>query len=238
MNKVVDHWSYSAVETYLKCPFQWYHSYVLKTPKQDRAEFFKIGEGLHYVLEMNAKKFHKEQKRYSYEESVKLFRSKWKKSHELMVRTYYTKDKWLMPMSDEHVEWKFNLDCYGTKLTGVIDIITADKAIVDYKTAKDPYDSNKIKDALQLSLYAGAYLAHFGELPEKVGYQVIMKDFSGVQSLWGTRTLDQVEEAKKLVARCDHEVNNAKVFTKKSGSNCKYCDYKEICNNIERKEMY
>jgi CRISPR/Cas system-associated exonuclease Cas4 (RecB family) len=147
----------------------------------------------------------------------------------MLVDTYYQANKWLEPMSAKHVEHRFELDCYGVSLHGVIDIITKDDRVVDYKTAGKPYSTDKVQDSLQLSLYAGVFLEEFKRLPSKVGYQVIMKDFSGVQSLWDDRTHKQIEDAKLVVKRCDDEVNDTKIFEKKKGKLCPWCSYKEVC---------
>jgi CRISPR/Cas system-associated exonuclease Cas4 (RecB family) len=228
MTKLVDHWSYSSVESYLRCPWGWYKGYVERI-RQPEAEQFKIGEALHYVLECNAKKFALEGKRFERHESHKLFKEIWSKSHEMLVDSYYQANKWLEPMADKYVEYDFKLDCYGVPLHGVIDIITKDNRVIDYKTSAKPYSTDRVQDSLQLSLYSGVFLEEFKRLPEKVGYQVIMKDFSGVQSLWDDRTLVQVEKAKKLVKQCDDEVNNKKIFEKKKGKLCPWCSYKEVC---------
>ena len=225
---IVDHWSYSAINTYEKCPWAWYQSYVLRV-KQAENDNFKIGKAFHYMLEMNAKRWLTDGSHYPLEESVKIFKSMWYKSHELLVHSYYRKNDWLVPLGAEFIEWPFLIDCYGVKLKGVVDIVTADHDVMDYKTSTKPYATSDVQDSLQLDLYAGVYHERFKVLPRRVGYQVAMKDFSGVQKLTDTRSLAQVDKAFKLVKQYDDEVNDTKVFEKKRGRNCHWCDYRDVC---------
>jgi|GEM_PF-4440872 len=233
MTQLVDHWSYSSIAQYLRCPWAWYKTYVEKVPRESK-DVFKIGTALHYMLECNAIEFARTGKRLSQADSVLKFKEEWAKSHTLLVQSYFQADKWLEPMGEDFIEHKFKLDCFGVPLHGVIDIITKDERVVDYKTSKKPYYTHQVEESLQLSLYAGVYYNLFNKLPKKVGYQVIIKDYSGVQNLWDTRTLKQIEEAKLLVKKCDDEVNSKEIFEKKKGRLCPWCVYEGVCNNESR----
>lgn len=227
-------WSYSTLDTYLNCPKQFYLKKILKKYVKVKSDNLAIGTGVHGFLQFYAT--HPEatvrECELAYRSAVEVSKLERKlaiRQFQPLIKTYIESGKRLTPKDSTCVEKECLIDCFGVPFVAYIDIIDDKERVCDYKTSSYPYKTLKVQESLQLTLYALCYYEEYGVLPYRVGYQVLLKDFSGIQELWDSRTQYQIEKAKELVKTCDDEVQNCNNFELRRGKLCSYCDYKSIC---------
>ncbi|MBI5596682.1 MAG: PD-(D/E)XK nuclease family protein [Elusimicrobia bacterium] len=158
--------SHSSIGMYIECPMKWHFRYVQKVPEKPK-HFFSFGKSIHDALEY----FYgvKTLPPPSIEEVLQYYSDHWltegykdpkqeaeyKEQGRAILREYHKKhiDQFRIPY---FVEYGFNLEVDGVKVTGFVDRI--DKvgddriAILDYKTGKAfPKDAAVLSD--QLTMY-------------------------------------------------------------------------------------
>ena len=227
-------WSYSTLDVYLNCPRQFYLKKILKKYTKVKSDNLAIGTGAHGFLQFYAMhpKATRRECETAYRNAVEVSKLEHKlavRQFQPLVKTYMESGKRLTPKDSTCVEKKYLIECHGVPFIAYVDIIDDKDRVCDYKTSSFPYKTLRVQESLQLTLYALCYYEEYGVLPWRVGYQILLKDFSGVQELWDARTLSQIESARQLVKTCDDEVQNCTNFEARRGKKCSYCDYKSSC---------
>lgn len=234
-------WSYSKLKCLKECPKQFYFKYIKKIFKEVKSDALAIGTGIHafieyYAANRSASLYECEQAYIQGVDRKTLKNTIAIDKHTRLVKSYISSGKVLVPLlhnGELMTEKRFEFTYKSTSIIGYIDIITDDGVVADYKTSGYPYTSKMLKEADQLSVYAAAYNHLLGkELTTecKVGYQVILKDNSGVQNLLdGIRKPHQITKVLEDFKACDDFVQANNDYKSKKGKACDWCGYKEEC---------
>lgn len=240
--------SVTRISTYQSCPRKYWYSYTMKieTPK---SEGFFFGSAIHAGLEnfynrkdpmqgvnnslfgkkttigeqakegVDPYKLHKQAKNIfeAYPDKATYFKPK-------LVENWFT-----VPLI--HPETKEKLPCL---LTGKMDLVTADEAIVDHKTTNNPNSTFFDKqNELQASGYSYAYFMKFGELPKKFIYNLIVKGNSRREPSFHTKiltvTLGDICFFFDTCKEVFDAIDRGETQNYPNTSHCRWCRFKNIC---------
>lgn len=240
-------WSFSKLDCWMTCQQKFKNIYLDGQRGAIKSDPMAIGTGIHDFLEQFSlnRQLTREQFREIYLKSALgencLVNKDEPAKFTYMIDDYLKAGKVLTPKirhGKAMTETFFTLDCgSGVLCNGKIDIITEKDNVVDYKTSKKPYDPAEVKSILtgkgfQLSIYAAAYHMMFDKVPNKVGFQVLIKKPGSVpQNLGGTRSLNHIQETKDRIVLLDRQMRSTKKFLKTNTARwmCKFCDFKHDC---------
>ena len=141
-------------------------------------------------------------------------------------------------------EKKLEIELGKFMIKGKIDRIDeklTQKCIIDYKTSasiKDVYSAhyNKKKNKwidLQLPLYAFWWKKQNEDKIPETAYFILQKDTSKIKLLRHEWSKEEIMKAVEKAERIFGEINSPEKGTFKRTediNNCKYCDYKKLCN--------
>ena len=246
------HFSFSQLAAFEKCPLQYKFNFILKVPVKGKA-VFSFGKTMHKTLHLFLKEASIRKKgdlpKMSY--ISKLYEENWvdewyenkkqkeeyRKLGEEIIKNFY-KDflknppKILKIKDNLALEIPFNLKIGGNTLYGVIDRIDeieGEAIIIDYKTgkAKEKLDSG---DKEQLLIYQIA-----GE--EVLGINIKGLSYHYLNENKKVSFLGSEKDKKKLKEKIIKEIEQIKKsnFDPTPGWQCKYCDFKDICDFANRK---
>ena len=258
-------YSHSRLETFRKCPRQFYYKYVAKLPLEDAPEQIAtfLGSRCHEALEQ----LYKQVQRHrlpSIEEFVTFFRDGWKANWtkdiviqeegltpaayrtigEQCLRDYYRRHQPFDQARTIGLERRvtFPLDRKKRhRMIGYIDRLAKADGDVwqvhDYKTNKSlPTQEEKDRDP-QLAFY-------------EIGIRQMWPDAEQVELYWhflrhdqtikSTRTATQLEDLRRETVDLIEEIEShdpvEKAFPTKESALCNYCDYQQVCP--VRKHLY
>jgi len=239
--------SKSKIETYETCPLQFKFRYILKVPTLPGSAS-DLGNAIHSVLE-KITKYQIDGENPTEEQAFELLNKRWesrafesetasnqaKESAREMIQTFMTWNK-ANPNTPMAVEQRFNLTLAGIQFTGFIDRVDktpdGDYEVIDYKTGRDKISRIKIKDDVQMNLYALATEQLYGKLAKKTSLFYLKKNKIVVNDI----DSEKVNEIKESIESNVKSILEEKFPANPSYSNCKFCDYVEICDEKETEE--
>lgn len=238
--------SYSQIQTFDVCPLHYKLRYLLKVPTPTTAAM-SFGTSIHNVL----RDFYQRQIAKNpilLNDIEDLLKINWiiegyaSKEHEQLayeqakkvIQGYLQKD-----FSPDHLplalelpfEFFVNKLRVGGRIDRIDDLGDGRIEIIDYKTGDNIPDEKSLKNNLQLTTYALAAVNSKTSLFNKTPEQVVLSLYylEHDKKLTTTRTLDQLEEAKMLLAQKADEIMQSD-FTCSSSIFCQNCEYKMLCN--------
>lgn len=248
------HISFSQVSTFMRCPKQYYYSYVEKL-KQPPAFALNFGKAIHKGIEVNYaqkiethKDLHIDEIKDAYNEEMKASKDileddatdhedikKWKEDY----TGYYKQGFEMLDMYHEQIgkktqpiiaEGKFEIPNEGGRnLLGYIDLVDDKNIVVDSKTAGSKYTQAKANNDLQLSAYFYALKKFFGLTPKGVRYDVMVKTKTPqIQQLSADRNEEQIRVAMALIKTVDTEISDCMKkgsFRENPGDACSWCGF-------------
>ncbi len=216
---ITDHVSVSNVTTYLKCPRQWEHRYLLKTPPAHRAGALAFGSAIHAALALFYGKLRRGIVEPCAEELSQTFADRW--SLELsgdipvlldggdtpgslrdkgadMLQVFL--DRSPRPHRVVGVEESFSVELYDPSIgevlprfVGWIDAIVEDvggrRLILEHKTAARRFSESKLAYDLQATGYSLA--AHLMGKQARVVFQVLTKSKNPALDLHEVKRTEQ-----------------------------------------------
>lgn len=235
--------SFSQIDTYETCPLQYKYRYVLKipTPASHAASF---GETIHKTLQ----KFYQEilsGGKPDGKHLTALFHESWipfgyqdkqheqtrkKKGEEMLALFFKTFHNPHVRIIALEKPFKIKIDA-DTAITGKIDRVDAKPGgeieIIDYKTGKKP-DEKKLKNSLQLSLYALAAedARLFGKKPEQTTLTFYYLDT--MESFSMKKTDEDMTTVKEHVLEAADSIRSDS-FEPIVGPQCDFCPFRMIC---------
>jgi DNA helicase-2/ATP-dependent DNA helicase PcrA len=238
-----NNFSYTQLETYVRCPLQYKYHYILKIPTPPTAAI-TFGNSIHKALQVFYQEF-TEDKSVGLKRLLRIYEKNWlpvgyaSPSHESRMKNegekiltgYFEKyhDKNLNIIGIEKpFKIKVTSDIYIVGKIDRVDGLTGKNVeIVDYKTGKIP-DEKELKKSLQLSIYAmaatdrGLYKRKLSEVnltfyylqePTKISFQKKPEDL-------------MITKEKIIDIVGNIRTND---FTPTPGPWCDFCPFKMIC---------
>lgn len=238
--------SYSALDTFERCPLQYKMRYIDKIPTAKRPELF-FGGLIHKIVQEALKK---DPAMPALEELLEMLEENWEEEifdseqnsrayltvGQNMIRNFYHDHKpgltnivaiekrFLIPLSEKH------------SLSGAIDRVDqlpfGPFEIIDYKTNhKLPSTSDLVKP-MQLAIYEFATRASWPDAKEiKLTYYFLKHNKKIPVPLDG---VDQ-EKVKEEIIKIADKIEATKEFKPKVSSKCDWCDYQERCPKMAHK---
>ncbi len=241
--------SYSQLQTFDMCPLHYKLRYILKMPGQP-APSLSFGISLHNVMkdyyqalinkeEVNQKILENMlQKRWINEGYQSKAHAESAFAHAKEVLANYVKNNPPTSRLPAALELPFQYNIRDLKILGRIDRIDMTQEgkleIVDYKTGDKIPDEKKLKEDLQLTMYALAAtkvndVIFNGQTPDNVLLSLYYLE-KGIK-LTTMRTKEQLLEAEELILKKVEEITTSS-FECRGGIFCKTCEYKMICQTM------
>lgn len=236
-------YSVSQLKTYEQCPKKYLYQYIFKIPVPSK-HYFDFGTSMHSVLEEIqplAKQLSKKEltlrglselsKQWISKSYINAKQEKeyYEKGIEI-IKKFVEKEQALFNNSKTvSLEKKFEFTIEGKKLLGFIDRIEkveGDLFILDYKTSNSKELKSKLKENLQLYVYALALKKENIE-PKKMGLWYLIHD--EIDSIEFDN--DTLEKIKKTILSLISQIEEEKFEASPSYFNCTYCDFNTICND-------
>jgi DNA helicase-2/ATP-dependent DNA helicase PcrA len=236
------------INDYLTCPLKYKYVHILRIPLLPNHQII-YGAALHKAVQdyFVAKK---DQQKFSEKDLLAVFARNWSaegfisRQHEeerfkagrKALKRFYNQDK-KRGRVPKFVEQEFTIVESKIQIKGRIDLVEEERGtwdvgrrtfIVDFKSSevKDQEKAEaKVKESLQLAIYAIAWQRMFGELPAAV--ELYFLDSGLVGSIAPTeknlaKAWAQIREVEKGVRNCEFNARpNAAI--------CGYCAYNELC---------
>ncbi len=229
--------SYSQIETYNSCPLQYKYQYILRLPTQTTAPL-AFGNTIHKTLQRFYQEF-EHNKKVGIEKLLEIYQESWipigyqsahhekkqKALGEEMLKNYFSKfhnQNLKTTALERNFKIKLRDDIF---LIGKIDRIDEKDAktleIIDYKTGKKP-DSEKLKQNIQLSLYAMA-------IDSKKDLVLSLYYLEGMEKVsFNKDDLDIPQVRQKIIETIDR-IKTSSFTAKPNPAYCKFCPFKMIC---------
>jgi len=253
-----DHFSYSQLAAFEKCPLQYKFAFILRIPVRGRA-VFSFGKTMHgtffqFLKLINDGENHDQKNLFGFKEIQQakvgfdalsqIFEKNWVDEwyeNKNQKEEYYKLGKQIIKdfyddfvKNPPHIlglETPFNLKIGGYILKGRIDRIDELKEgadIIDYKTGT-PKERLDADDKEQLLIYQIAAEEVLKLRPQELTYYYL-NEYKKVSFLGSDKDKESLKE--KIIQEID--LINKSDFAPSPGWQCASCDFKEICEFAER----
>jgi len=231
--------SYSAFDTYNRCPLKYKFQYIDWVKVPEKPEFF-FGSLVHEVVQMALRRDPIIPK---IDDLIKFYESKWRED---IFPDKLTSDQYLVlgreMIKNFHdgykpglrkvvaAEKRFQVPLGDHILSGIIDRV--DKLpfgayeIVDYKTSKSLPSQDEVDADKQLATYAIAVQALW---PEAQDIRLTLHFLKHNSLMTSGRTPEQIDEMKVEIVGVADEIETTKKFEPRENQFCGWCDYKHLC---------
>ena len=249
------HWSYSAINQYLRCPLQFYFERVLGLPQPTVSSNLVLGSAVHRTLEA----YHRnlmQGRTVGIADLELVYRDAWEcreKETEITYRNGDSRDETVQqgislvglyvseppPTNIVAVEQQMIVplhDCRGqyleTPLVAVIDLLTRTDdglKVIEFKTSGRAYGGFEAESSLQPTCYVNAVQEMYGE-PASVEFTVLVKTKTPkVQRITADRSDEDLSRLGELVQTVERAVSAKVFYPIESPMNCSTCPYREPC---------
>jgi len=246
-------WSFSKVQKAKKCQYEFYFRYVAKAEPLEKADFFILGSGVHFVLENALLRVLREGKPLN-ENNLLEFARAFKESEpgaDLNKISHFFpnilkfvngqlkrigKGAFFEPEIELAVDSSFNLSSYssgGVFLRGKLDLVFEKDGflyIVDHKTSRSTAFDNRIKTQLRwYALLARVKFPRFERFAlelHNVRYGTIKRVIFTAKEieLFRQKLIPLLKEIEKSFLNKDFSL-----LTPSPGELCRWCEYRHIC---------
>lgn len=232
--------SYSAFDTFNRCPLKYKLGYIDRVKVPQKPEFF-FGGLIHEVVQMALKRdpiippldellAHYKRRWQGESFPTKLEEEQYFKLGEDMIRKFHgsfkpgfrnivaTEKRFYIPLNDKHV------------LSGIIDRI--DKLpiggyeVIDYKTSKKLPTQDDVDRDKQLCIYNFAVENLW---PETKDVRLTLYFLKFDQKITTTRRADEVESIKEEIIATADKIEKETDWTPKQNPLCDWCEYGNLC---------
>jgi CRISPR/Cas system-associated exonuclease Cas4 (RecB family) len=254
------HWSFSALNQYLRCPLQFFFERVLGLPQPTISSSLVLGSAVHRTLES----YHRglmQGRIAGIDELRPVFLDAWESREKAIEITYRNGDN-----RDDTIQQGLGLiglylnepppqnivaieqqmivplhDCRGhyleTPLVAVIDLLTRIEGglkVTEFKTSGRAYGDFEAESSLQPTCYVNAVHEMYGELAT-VEFAVLVKTKTPkLQRIVADRNDDDLSRLGELVQTVERAVAAKVFYPVESPMNCSTCPYREPCQQWGR----
>jgi DNA helicase-2/ATP-dependent DNA helicase PcrA len=234
--------SFRQIDDYLTCPLKYKYVHILRIPIL-RHHSVVYGSAIHQAI-LDFYQAKAKNMKFSEQDLIKCFENAWvnegflSRAHEdermeqgrKTLRQFYAKEK--NAVAPAYIEQEFNFVLENNKIIGRWDRVDEGKngaLIIDFKTS-DTIRSQKqadkrVKDSLQLSIYALAYQIIKGKLPDKVALYFVDTGFIGED----TRSTKDIEKTIDAIKEAAVGIRSREFTAKPEYSACEFCAYAQVC---------
>ncbi|WP_237228818.1 RecB family exonuclease [Rubinisphaera sp. JC750] len=255
------HWSYSAINQYLRCPLQYYFQRILKLPQPAVSSGLVLGSAIHNALAvyhqylMEKKEPVEQQIRQEFFETWLLRTEEQKvefkanESREDLIEQGLALLKLYLeeppPQNIVAIEQRFLIPLHNsggeyleTPLLALTDLITKETDVLkvtEFKTSVRSYGDFEVEASLQATCYVNAVIEKTGQMPT-VEYAVLVKTKTPkLQRLKTSRTEDDLGRLGDLVQNVERAVANEIFYPIETPLNCSTCSYRQECREWKPK---
>lgn len=239
--------SYSQLDLYERCPYQWYLKYIEGDRTAIVSKYLEYGSAIHETLEelfkmlCNGEKPELQEITRRYHHYIKIHEIPFDSYEEemeyvmegllMLERLYEPKnelEKLMMTSKIIGVEKEFKVNVDGVDIIGFIDLVlrTDDGIVlVDHKSGKSLFDKTKLQTNLQFPIYAMAMKNEYDELPYKCFYN-FTKLHKFQEKLLTANDVHEAEvRIKKLFKKMGKPKDRKPEHKPKPSYLCYWCDY-------------
>jgi len=235
--------SYYQIDDYSTCPLKYKYVHILRIPVMEHHTVI-YGKAMHdavskyFQYKINGRKM-------ELSELIETFRLNFdpqgfldekhqiqriKKAEEALKRFYETEEK--NPTSPKFIEKEFSFMLDNNKISGRFDRIDEEDheaVIMDFKTSEiknQKQADERVKESLQLKIYALAYKNIFGKLPKRVQLYFLEPSLIGTYVV----TEKDLEEIVKKIREVASGIRRQDFSPTPEYKACQYCAYWQICD--------
>jgi len=251
------HWSYSAINQYLRCPLQYYFQRILKLPQPTVSSGLILGAAVHSALAVYHRYLMENKEPVEQQIRQEFFETWILRSNEQIVEFKAGESKGdLMeqglallklymdappPQGIVGIEQRFLVPLHNsdgeyleTPLLAFMDLITQEADVLkvtEFKTSGRAYGEFEVETSLQATCYVNAIVESTGEMPT-VEYTVLVKTKTPkLQTLKTSRTEDDLGRLGDLVQNVERAVANDVFYPVETPLNCSTCAYRQPCRD-------
>jgi DNA helicase-2/ATP-dependent DNA helicase PcrA len=234
--------SYYQIDDYLTCPLKYKYVNILRVPIMEHHTVI-YGRAMHEAVSSYFQ-YKRADKKMTLADLLQAFRNNFdpegfldekhqqerlRVGQEALVRFF--KEEEARDCRPQFIEKDFSFVYEHTKITGRFDRVDqeADGAVImDFKTSeiKAQKDADKrVRESLQLTLYALAYENIFGALPKRVALYFLESGIIGSYEIQ-EKDLEKIQESIREVAVGIRQRNFSATPAYMA---CRYCAYNQIC---------
>ncbi|MBU4141222.1 MAG: ATP-dependent helicase [Candidatus Omnitrophica bacterium] len=234
--------SFRKIDDYLTCPLKYKYVHILRIPIM-RHHSVVYGNAVHKAIS-NFYQARINKRNFDSGDLINSFQSAWvnegflSRAHEeqrlgqgrVTLKRFYEREK--DKTAPAYVEQEFSFVLGNDKVLGRwdrIDRTPEGTVIIDFKTSdivkKQKQADKRVKESLQLSIYALAYNIIKGELPARVEFHFVDTGLVGC----GRRTAGDLEKSRELIREVSVGIRAREFPPRPKYSACKYCAYGEVC---------
>jgi putative RecB family exonuclease len=257
MRRLRKHWSFSAINQYLRCPLQYYFQRILRLPTPTVGSGLVLGGAVHEALAHYHTKL-KQRRVASILQIQRVFAQAWK-SREADQQIQYKRGETRVsqlavgiglletylksPPPENILEIERELivplvnsqgEYLETPLVAIIDLITDTDdglKIHELKTSGRSYGQFEVDTSLQASCYAHAAHTQFA-VPVEVEFAVLVKTKTPkLQRISTVRFEEESPRLGDLVENVERAVANEIFYPIESPMNCSGCPFREPCRD-------
>jgi DNA helicase-2/ATP-dependent DNA helicase PcrA len=240
--------SYGQVSDYLDCPARYRYAHVIRIPTPASHQM-AYGRALHAAVQA----FHRRQMggaSMTLDELLAELDAAWEsvgfltQRHEEARRqaarealSRFWEDQRVEPAQPSAVEQEFAVSVGRERVRGRYDRVDVDEdgrvTITDYKSSdvRDPATAGRrARESLQLSLYALAYEAQHGRLPDELALHFLESGVVGRVA----PTRKRLEKAAEAVTEVGEGIRAGRFDAAPSPMRCGFCPFREICPDAAR----
>ncbi len=244
INNIPDHFSFTQIMAFRNCPLQYKFCHILKIPMKSKPVFV-FGKTLHNTLYDFIKSY--SQEKVNLKDLNEVYKNNWSnewyedkkqrndyyKLGQSIIKKFYNnlnkeKPKILFIDKKPALEKSFVIKINNELIKGKIDRIDKIKngvEIIDYKTGT-PKEKIKKDEKDQLLIYCIAVQDLFKLKPIKLSYYYL----NSGQKISFTPKDKDIFEIKNRISETIKEIKKSD-FKATPGWHCKYCDFKNICED-------
>lgn len=245
-------WSFSKVQKAKKCQYEFYFRYVAKVEPLEKADFFILGSGVHFVLEnalLRALKEGKPLNRQSLLKFARTFKESEPSADIDKISQFFPNilkfvngqlrrigRRFFKPEIELAVDSSFNLSSYFSGdvfLRGKLDLVFEKDGflyIVDHKTSRSTEFDNKVKTQLRwyalLAKVKFPEFDHFALELHNVRYGTIRRVIFASKEIeaFKKKLLPLIDEVERSYLGKDFSA-----LSPSPGELCRWCEYRHVC---------
>ncbi|MDI6605697.1 MAG: UvrD-helicase domain-containing protein [Candidatus Omnitrophota bacterium] len=234
--------SYYHIDDYLTCPLKYKYVNILRVPIMEHhtviyGRAMHMAVGRYFEYKKAGKKIQLADLLNAFKESfdprgfldIRHQEERLRIGQEALIRFFRAEEK-----RDSHphfIEEPFSFMLDGNKITGRFDRVDKEEdgaVIMDFKTSeiKAQKDADKrVKESMQLLLYALAYKNLFSELPKRVELYFLESGIIGSAKV----EEEDLEKLREKISRVADGIRSRNFQATPAYMACRYCAYAQIC---------